>query len=62
MRIIHFSILDECLEGQFQCKAGKCKYNDDDYCKGSCIPKSWVKDGNEDCTDGSDEIIGEYEH
>ena len=56
-------ISGECYETQFQCRGGKCKYDedDDDECTGSCIPKDWVNDGIDDCTDGSDEVIGKSE-
>ena len=47
-----------CNADQFQCKAGDCKYIDNDNCNGPCIRSSWVNDGEADCTDGSDE--GEY--
>ena len=47
-----------CDADQFQCKAGDCKYSDNDNCNGPCIRSSWVNDGEADCTDGSDE--GEY--
>ena len=55
-------ILGECYKTQFQCINGKCKYDEDgdDQCTGKCIPKDWVNDGIEDCTDGSDEVIGKY--
>ena len=52
----------ECSETEFQCKTGGCKYVNDSDCHGLCIPKSWVQDGMEDCTDGSDEVIGKYEN
>ena len=51
-------VLGECSETEFQCKTGGCKYDNDSDCSGSCIPKSWVQDGMEDCDDGSDEVIG----
>ena len=44
-----------CDADQFQCKAGDCKYSDNDNCNGPCIRSSWVNDGEADCTDGSDE-------
>ena len=28
---------------------------EDKYCRGSCIPKSWVNDGRVDCVNGRDE-------
>ena len=52
-------ISGECYRTQFQCRGGKCKYDgEDNECLGSCIPKGWVNDGIDDCTDGSDEEIG----
>ena len=53
-----FFSLGECSDTQFQCISGICTHEDDSDCKGSCIPKSWVKDGMADCTDGSDELVG----
>ena len=44
-----------CDADQFQCKAGDCKYIDNNNCNGPCIQSSWVNDGEADCTDGSDE-------
>ena len=29
-------------------------------CSGRCIPDVWIKDGNIDCEDGSDELKGNY--
>ena len=44
-----------CSANQFQCQSGVCTHHDDDDCEGPCIPNNWVKDGAEDCSDGSDE-------
>ena len=41
-----------CKSDQFQCKTGVSKAKG---FPGPCIPKNWENDGNEDCTDGSDE-------
>ena len=51
------SFSEKCNETQFNCKAGSCKYNDNTYCDGSCIPKIWLNNGRNDCTDGSDEPL-----
>ena len=47
----------DCKENEFKCTAGVCKH-DNPYCNGACIPNLWLKDGEEDCTDGSDEAQG----
>jgi len=53
---------DLCGEDHTKCKYGVCRWKDckknipwTHRCEGQCIPKSWLKDGEEDCTDGSDE-------
>ena len=60
--ILFCFVLGECSETEFQCKTGGCKYVNDSDCHGLCIPKSWVQDGMEDCTDGSDEVVGKYKN
>ena len=52
--------VETCREDQFQCRSGICKYTDNSYCNGRCIRNSWAKDGEEDCSDGSDEIESKY--
>ena len=51
-----------CNEYQFDCKSEGCKDPTNLLCvHGSCIPKSWVNDGLEECADGSDEgVVGEF--
>ena len=44
-----------CDANQFQCQSGICKHRKNPDCEGQCIKRSWVNDGEEDCTDGSDE-------
>ena len=52
-----------CTSSEFDCKAAGCTNPDNEKCIGTCIPKSWVNDGGEECADGSDEgIIGMYEN
>ena len=48
-----------CGRGQFKCINGQCnsKYSYDERCAGSCMPLEWKCDGNEGCTDGSDESL-----
>ena len=48
-----------CNANQFQCQSGICKHNKNPDCEGQCIKNSWVNDGEEDCTDGSDESLTE---
>ena len=44
-----------CKSSEFDCKEAGCTNPDNEECKGTCIPKSWVNDGEEECADGSDE-------
>ena len=37
-----------CDKHQFQCQSGEC------------ISSNFVNDGNVNCADGSDEVVGEY--
>ena len=45
----------KCNADQFKCKAGVCIFEDNNNCNGPCIKSSWVNDGANDCSDGSDE-------
>ena len=57
------SVYRTCTSSEFDCKAAGCTNPDNEKCIGTCIPKSWVNDGGEECADGSDEgIIGIYEN
>ena len=44
-----------CKSSEFDCKEAGCTNPDNKKCKGTCIPRSWVNDGDEECADGSDE-------
>ena len=44
-----------CRSDQFRCLSGVCKHTSTSDCRGPCITKRWLNDGDEDCTDGSDE-------
>ena len=44
-----------CKSSEFDCKSAGCMNPDQVACKGTCILKSWVNDGEEECADGSDE-------
>ena len=55
MDIDHFSTETRCGADQFECKAGVCIFSNNNNCDGPCILSSWVNDGAEDCSDGSDE-------
>jgi len=44
---------DGCKNDEFRCKSGTCKHKGG--CSENCIPQKWVLDGEEDCSDGSDE-------
>jgi hypothetical protein len=47
--------ISTCTSSEFDCKAAGCTNPDNEKCTGTCIPKSWVNDGKEECADGSDE-------
>ena len=51
----HFYTETRCGADQFECKAGVCIFENNNNCNGACILSSWVNDGAEDCSDGSDE-------
>ena len=51
--VSHF--IASCGPDQFQCKSGVCVHADSNECDGPCITREWEKNGQEDCTDGSDE-------
>ena len=53
-------IATTCGSDQFECTSGICKYTDNENCSGKCVRGDWFQDGEEDCTDGSDE--GEWLH
>ena len=44
-----------CLSSEFDCKVAGCMHPDHELCRGTCIPKYWVNDGEDECADGSDE-------
>ena len=46
---LSFLSTDYCYAPQFCCQNG------DQGCEGQCIPELWIKDGEDDCDDGSDE-------
>ena len=46
----------KCGADQFRCHSGVCKWQTTDKrCNGPCIPKKWVNDYVQDCSDVSDE-------
>ena len=55
MYFLYFFIANTCGSDQFQCTSGICKYTNNDNCDGQCIRGDWFQDGEEDCSDGSDE-------
>ena len=55
LQIDNFSTETRCGADQFECKAGVCIFENNNNCNGVCILSSWVNDGAEDCSDGSDE-------
>ena len=44
-----------CKSSEFDCKDAGCTNPDNEKCKDTCIPKSWVNDDKQQCADGSDE-------
>ena len=50
-----FFSVPTCKSSEFDCKEAGCTNPDNEECEGTCIPKNWVNDGEEECADGSDE-------
>ena len=44
-----------CKSSEFDCNVAGCMNPDHKKCRGTCIPKEWANDGEEECADGSDE-------
>ena len=44
-----------CKSSEFDCLEAGCTNPDNEKCRDTCIPKSWVNNGKEECADGSDE-------
>ena len=55
MNIFISFFIAKCGSNQFQCISGICKYRNNDNCDEQCIRGDWFQDGEEDCSDGSDE-------
>ena len=51
-------LIDQSYLSKVPCDAPQhcCQYaSGSGWCKGRCIPESWINDGDKDCGDGSDE-------
>ena len=55
MHITFFVGTVVCRFSEFDCGVDGCKESSN--CRGTCIPGEWVKNGSEECANGSDESV-----